>query len=410
MSTAAFAGESSLGFPLGEKSRLHTNLTLGVGYDTNPVRADSGSEFGGTKARISPSIAVSIPGSAFNLGLNGGMNIDQFITGGKPCNASEGNGSANSSATCLGGYVNLAVRGGSSNSLLAFELDGGLTASPTDVFAPPRPSVNAAQSNQTSILSDLGADELRHSVFRILASPKLVLRPGGGALEFRLGYSADLLAFDALGDSSRHRGTFEGKLRFLPRTAAVMNADFASWTGTDSEGGTISATPYNVSLGLRGQITSRLQTAVSLGYGDALNEEGQGQQQGVIARTMLRYLFARNMNISVGYNRGIDNVLRLASFLSNTGFLNASFVVAERLKIELASSFELRTFANGSSAQVAIAGLRAGYQFFDFLNANLTYQLLSQAVDQSSNMATSQLIDLTGYQRHVVMFGIGLRY
>jgi len=406
MSTAAFADETSLGFPLGEKSRLHTNLNLGVGLDTNPRRRSTlQTPKSGTKLRVSPGIALAVPGSAFNVGLTGGINIDQFFAG----DAIE---ICDGSATCLGYYMNLAVRGGSSNSVLAFELDGGLVGSPTDVFAAPRPSVDPTRTNNTKLLADLGADELRHQMLRFVASPNLVLRPGGGALEFRLGYAPDIQLIDQLGESNKHRGAFEGKLRFLPRTAAVLSADFASWKGTDTSGRTLQATPFNVSLGLRGQLTERLQTDVNVGYADALNQEDIGQQQGVIGKARFRYLLARDMSISLGYNRGIDNVILLGSYMNHKGSLDLGFIVAERLNIEMAASVDKRTFTNKQEDLVIIAGARAAYQFFDFLDANLSYQFMSSTPnsEESDDILGGKGAAVPEYKRQVVMFGLALKY
>jgi len=404
LSATAFADAPNLGFPLGEKSRLHTNLAFGMGYDTNPTRLKDGA-VGGIKSRVSPSVAISVPGSAFSLGLNGGVNVDQFLDS-TPCG-----GTGDKTGTCLGGFAGFSLRGGSSTSLLGFEVDGGLVATPTDLFAPPVASADGTTSNEVRLMSDLGVDEIEYPAFSFVASPSVILRPGGGALSFRLGYATRILTFEGLGQENKHGGTFEAKLRFLPRTAVVMNGDFSTWTGGNENSSTShDASPYNVTVGLRGQLTDRLQANLNAGFGDALNALENLAQQSPIARTSIRYIFAEEMSLSLGYDRFIENAIRVGSYQSDRGNLKASFRVAERMNLALATSYELRNLANGETAQLALAGVRADYDFFDFLNAGLNYQFASQAVDETSASSANTEPTLQAYTRQVFMFVLGLKY
>ena len=417
LSASAYAAGPELGFPLGEKSRLHTNLQLGMGYDSNTGRDRDGNELSGIKSRVAPTIAISVPGSAFSLGLNGGLNIDQFVDGQKPCGRESADGST---ATCIGGFAGLSIRGGGSNSVLGFEVDAAVVATPTDVFAPPAASADGSTSNEVRLMSDLGADELLNPALNIIATPSFILRPGGGALEFRLGYAANIINYESLGDQQKHGGTFEAKMRFLPRTAVVMNADFSTWTGNDVGAGasSIEATPYNVTIGLRGQLTQRLQANINAGYGDALNENDSFAQQAVIARTSLRYLFAEDMSLDLAYDRNIENTLREFSYVSDRPSLRASFTISERLNIGLLASYEFRTFASGSRADLATAGAQASYSFFDFLSAGLSYQLQDQRVDGQDIMDMDPMnvgnvnasTAFKPYSRQLFMFNVALKY
>ena len=407
-SVTAFAAGPDLGFPLGEKSKLHTNLSLGVGYDSNPGRDDEGRVAEGVKSRVSPSIAISVPGSAFSLGINGGLNIDQFVDGAKPCGRGAG---GDTTATCLGGYAGFSIRGGGSNSVLGFEIDGGLVATPTDVLAPPAASADGSTSNEVRLMTDLGTDEVRHPATSYVTSPRFVLRPGGGALEFRLGYGLKFLNYEGLGDEQRHSGNFEAKLRFLPRTAVVMNADFSTWQGTGSgaaAGSEISSTPYNLTVGLRGQLTQRIQVDINGGYGDPLTEDEQFAQQGFITRSSLRYTIAEGMKVELGYSRMIEPSLRVYSYVYDRPHINASFTVAERLNMGLAASYEWREFATGAKDNVALAGLRADYQFFDFLRAGLSYQFMDNSPDNENSTGSGDALET--FTRQIFMLNISLNY
>lgn len=406
-SAVSFAEENSLGFPLGEKSKLHTNLHVGVAYDSNASRGQTGSELAGVKTRVSPTISVSVPGSAFSFGLNGGVNIDQFLDGTAPCGRETGDGST----TCFGGFAGLSIRGGGSNSILGFEIDGSIVATPTEILAPPAASADGSTSNSVRLLTDLGADELLNPALNIIASPTFVLRPGGGALEFRLGYNMNITNYTELGEEQRHGGQFEAKLKFLPRTALVLNADINSWTGTDVGNNTpLKATPYNLTVGLRGQLTNRLSANINAGYGDALNEDENFAQQSPIANATLQYVFAKGMSIDVGFDRMLNNALREFSYLSNRARVNGSFTVAERLNFALNSSYEWREFASGQPVTQAIAGARVSYLFFKFMNAGLTYQFLDQSFEANSAAAPATGIAVRAFTRQLFMFSTEFRY
>ena len=75
------------GFPIGDKSRIHTGLDLGVAFDSNSLRLDNANNQDGQKADwkgiIRPSIGVSVPGTSLTLDLLGQVSIMRyFATGG----------------------------------------------------------------------------------------------------------------------------------------------------------------------------------------------------------------------------------------------------------------------------------------------------------------------------------------
>ncbi|MEE2902150.1 MAG: outer membrane beta-barrel protein [Myxococcota bacterium] len=406
-SAVSFADDTSLGFPLGEKSKLHTNLHVGIAYDSNATRGQAGAELEGVKTRFSPTISVSVPGSAFSFGLNGGINIDQFVDGTAPCGREAGDGST----TCVGGFAGFSIRGGGSNSILGFEIDGSVVATPTEILAPPSASADGSTTNSVRLLTDLGADELLNPAVNLIAAPTFVLRPGGGALEFRVGYNMNITNYSELGEEERHVGRFEAKLKFLPRTAVVLNADFGSWNGTDVGNNTpLKATPYNLTVGLRGQLTNRLSANINAGYGDTLNEDSNFAQQSPLANATLRYMFAKGMSLDAGFDRMLNNSLREFSYVSNRARLNGSFEVAERLSLALTSSYEWREFASGQPVTQAIAGARVSYLFFKFMNAGLTYQFLDQSFEGTEAPSPAAGIAVRSFTRQLFMFSTEFRY
>src|SRR5438045_3817168 len=66
--------QTGYGFPIGEKSRIHTALDLGVAYDTNPDRFTSsemnaGNPGGDWKAVIRPGLNIVVPGKTLSANL-----------------------------------------------------------------------------------------------------------------------------------------------------------------------------------------------------------------------------------------------------------------------------------------------------------------------------------------------------
>src|SRR5688572_12033535 len=78
---SARAQTTGVGFPIGEKSRIHTHLDLGVGFDSNPERVDAAVEgsFSDWKALIRPGLMIEAPGSAFNFDMRAQLSINQYF-------------------------------------------------------------------------------------------------------------------------------------------------------------------------------------------------------------------------------------------------------------------------------------------------------------------------------------------
>ena len=81
---------ATTGFPIGEKSRIHTNLEVGVGFDSNrdrfdnvgdPVQGDEAQDgqLSDWRAVIRPGLEIEVPGSTFQLKLRSMLTITQFF-------------------------------------------------------------------------------------------------------------------------------------------------------------------------------------------------------------------------------------------------------------------------------------------------------------------------------------------
>ncbi len=360
--------DETRGFPLGEKSRIHTALDMGVGYDSNPLSEPSASSDEDWKAHFMPSISIEVPGNNVTFNSRAQLTIEQFF----------GTNPAKNAETYFGGSVQLGFTAGSAESVVGFELQESLIRTPT--FA------GVAEGG----LGSLGAEEINLVQWYNRGEANVVLRPGGGALEFRLGYGNELRLFDESSEAQKHMALFEAKLRFLPKTAFVFNADFGFYSETDdsADPNVFRGNPFNVSVGLLGQITTSISAIAKIGYGDTLAyAEGQdffgtandSSIRSVIANLRLQYTFGNGSNVAIGYDRIVRNAISVGGgYASDSPYAKLELLVGDRFTFGALGRVEFRTFGgiNDVTGRVFSGDVRADYWFFDFLRGGVAYQIL----------------------------------
>ncbi len=100
-------------------------------------------------------------------------------------------------------------------------------------------------------------------------SADLRFRPGGGILQWNLGYGARLTRFDNTGaglDNLVHGVRTRGSWRFLPRTAMLYVGEVQQVSRQDPDSRLRNAVPISSQLGLNGLITARLGALLMAGY------------------------------------------------------------------------------------------------------------------------------------------------
>lgn len=394
--TAALAQtsvSSGRGFPIGEKSRIHTKLDLSTGFDTNPERRSSTGPAAATtefKLRIRPALEISVPGQSAAFNLHGGVLIEHYFD--------------NAISTLFGGDVGADLRLGSDESVVGLELKDTISRTPTFF----------------DDLGSVGSGEIAFPQWYNRGKVAAVLRPGGGALEFRLGYGNEMRLFDDednLPDSQRHAAEFEAKLRFLPKTAAVFAADM-SFFSTDLDATTNRATPYNVSIGIQGQITARLSTLLRVGFGDTLSWtddffgtlDDQANKRTVIASANLTYAFMPLSSFSIGYDRVVKPVILLDTYTGDSVSGRLTLGIGDRLSFGALGQYEHRSYSAGGAdvpADLVLADARVEYWFFEFLRGGLVYQLITQFTDDSTAASGAGVVD---YTRHQGLVMVGFYY
>lgn len=402
-STAWARPDETRGFPLGEKSRIHTSLDLGVGFDSNPDSRDAANTVEDWKAHFLPALEIDVPGSSISLNGRAQLTVQQTF----------GTNAAKPADTYFGGSLGLGLTAGGSDSVVGFELQESLIRTPT--FA-----------GQVDIGS-IGADEASLVQWYNRGDANLVLRPGGGALEFRLGYGNELRIFDLSSEAQKHQAQFEAKLRFLPKTAAVFRADFGFYSeiGARAEDPVYRGNPYNISIGLLGQVTTAISAIARVGFGDTLayaaNEDffgttNDGNIRSVIANLRLQYTFGNGSNFAIGYDRAMKNAIAVGGgYASDAPYAKVEILVGDRFTFGALGRLDFRTFGGTADATSTVisADVRADYWFFDFLRGGVAYQLLSTSGDGNVPGAVGgPLVEapLREAVRHQIMLTTGFYY
>jgi len=384
--------EATGGFPLGEKSRVHTMLDLGVGYDSNRASNGAGTRIDDWRAQFLPAISVNVPGSSITLDALAQLSIQTYF----------GTNALLASDAFVGGNVNISFTAGGGDSVVGFELTEGLFRTPSFL------------SVDQEGIGTIGVEEISFLQWYNRTEANMVLRPGGGALEFRIGYGNELRLFDELAEAQKHQALFEAKLRFLPKTAITFNADL----GFYSEDKDYKANPYNLTVGLLGQVTQGLTTVVKVGYGDTLTylrgesffgATSPNNIRSVIVTLRLEYTFDSGTSLTAGYDRVMRQAIGVGTgYAVDAPYLKAQVEIGERFTLAALGRIEFRTFAGPAdrSSKVYIADLRADYWFFDFLRGGVAYQMLSQDSD-AGVVIGAPLPEAT---RHQVLLTMGLYY
>ncbi len=392
---------ATTGFPIGEKSRVHTNLDLSVAFDSNPRRFDSnpaltgpdGSLLDGTRrqdwrALIRPGLVVDVPGNSvkFNLGAN--LSISRLLGTGP-----------NNPDTAFGTDISLGLQLGSDDSIVSFRIDNNLVRTPDYIDSP----------------GAIASDEFRAPEWNDNGTARLTLRPGGRALEFDLGYMFMYSNYDdssALSAYQRHGGLFEARWKFLPKTAFVFHADISRFSPFDEPAGftTIAGTPFRVTVGAIGQVTTRLTAELTAGYEDILADDSNFSKRGPIGNAILTYAFNEATSLSVGYRRRIRPVVILNGYSSDMPFVQAKVGIAGRLVAKLYGHYEFRGYADNESSkvQVGVGDARLEYWFFEWLMGAVNYRLIVQ--NPTTELPPEAPLLLQDFARHQLFFLAGFRY
>ncbi len=407
--------------------KLTPAITLAGGYNNNVFRSGDGEELASPMVdspigRIRPTLSISNPGARdFLLNLDAGLQWEQFFGG--------------EEVSPTGGIVNPYEQSG-----LSARADVSGTVNPEGNLSLTLDE-NFTRINEPSNFS--GNRTYNWIVNRL--GGRVGIHPGARILEFDLGYHWWVYEYEsgALDHLDRQDHRFDGTLRwrFLPKTALLVEGDYAisSYADSANPGGrddidapvlvNSSATPARVQGGLAGLLTRRIALRALAGYGWSMHEVGPSFE-GIIGTAAVTYTFGRldlKNNLELGYRRNFRNSTLGNFYSAHTVFAELEAGLYRRLvEMRLGGRFELRDYSQnidgtqsvedtGTSLNdellVGVAGVRTNID--DWLIIDLEYNLRANFTDDSYSVPSldgDQLNFVRRYTQHIITLGTTFQY
>ena len=216
------------------------------------------------------------------------------------------------------------------------------------------------------------------------AGAALKWRPGGGLIDWSLGYTLTYVLFeDSLFsnfNSINHAFTLNGRWKFLPRTAVIYRGELGVLQYPDSNGVTNDGEPVSSQIGINGLITSHFAASLIGGWKVLFFQEGSEFDSFVGNADVTWYPLPRPdldpkaaavglSSISVGYKRD-----GMPSYLGNYAqsdmfYLKGSYFVGGTLLLTLDGNIDHLTrpdafFSNGTRQSPAFSENRANLTAF----------------------------------------------
>lgn len=296
LSTLPAFAQSSAGVRSG-RFRVHPEARVEGRFDSNLYREDTVEESPTQVGylRLMPSLRVTNPHPG-QVALDGslGLELRQYL-----------DSTVNDQQDAVG--VNLAVGGTlgqgkafslSINEDLRRQLEAGQ-------------GFNVAGAEETGAGDDPPADvdavgcasPCTLSFWRNTTRVQARIAPGGGRLVFAPSYRLSILRYEEFDtiDKDTHELRLGGSYRFFPRTSMVFDTSYSFINYTDEQQ-TAEVTPFRVKGGLRGLITTKLATTLTVGYGNAFASTGDNFSS-VIALVEMIYALSPGLRARVSYNR-----------------------------------------------------------------------------------------------------------
>jgi hypothetical protein len=190
---------------------------------------------------------------------------------------------------------------------------------------------------------------------------ELVTQPGGGTLDWRLGYQFDDTVFESSAgvpyDNYVQTVYMRGRWRFRPRTALIYDGSigfisYVHFQEAFNDAGLVGATPVRTRIGLNGLVTDRFSLLLMAGWGASFINTGplphQQQYDSIIGQAELKWYLTANpessspsdvslslSSIAIGYTRDFQT-----SYLGNyygvdRGYLKFDYFFAGAAYISL---------------------------------------------------------------------------
>jgi hypothetical protein len=316
----------------GSDGRLHPYVELEAHYDSNVYYDALAQNAGDLVLHVRPGFKLNVPGELAAVDLNAALDWAQYT----------GAESSTTGLSRLYGEAGLGI-GVNRRGTLGLELQ--------DDFR--RGSGTDALSLGGAVISN--RNDLRLSV---------PWTPGGGALVLTLGgrwqletfepylngrlctissFACDSTVLSKLG-YSEVRGDAELKWKFLPRTAAVLEAGWFSHLANSSTYG-VDVSGLRARAGLKGLLTTHLAGTLEAGYADTFGSAPEPFRTW-LATAELEWLATETAGVRVGYEHdlGIDPGTLYSLYARNRVYADGRILLGSRYTARLGVQWDHRTY------------------------------------------------------------------
>jgi len=214
-------------------------------------------------------------------------------------------------------------------------------------------------------------------------------------------------------DRIQHRGLFDFKFRFLPRSAVVLNAMIGQLTYPNpldlnlyppDERASIpngyGATYYQGLLGVESNLTTALLIRLLGGYA-AMNYESSASYNGFVADTGIVLDYEKRGRVGVGYRRFVEDSIMTNYRIIDMIYFEAWGLFWKRVKPMFAANYQMRNYqGTGNYDEDALSiGPSVEVKFLEWLTSRLDYLYEGMAtttgnssVDRTRNSVTLSFI------------------
>ncbi len=307
---------------------LHPGVATDFGYDSNFLRrASDESPMGSLQLRVSPSFSLTTLGAqrradgaqpSVHFRLETGLTYHEFIPirGGSQLDRDVLRAQRN-----IDGFVkfNLDLLPG---QVWSGRLYGGLTRS----IRPTQQAIVGTNFNR--LLPGAGGE--------------LVYTPGGGLLDWRVGYEFsgtyfEKSTFSGL-SSFRNEVQTRGRWRFLPRTALIYDGRFAAITYPTTALSKTGSHPVRTRLGVTGLVTPSFGALAMAGWGASFYSNDAQDFNSLIAQLELKWYLQPTLTtdplkvngllsaVSVGFLRDFDDSLIGTYLEKDQGYVKVNYL------------------------------------------------------------------------------------
>mgnify|MGYP002629056695 CR=1 FL=1 len=227
----------------------------------------------------------------------------------------------------------------------------------------------------------------------------------------------------AFGDTSTVRSRLTGSWRFLPRTAAILDAgwDFRSF-GTVSQF-TSNSSPWRVQGGLAGALTSRVTFRLTAGWGNSMHDSGASFNS-ALGNVSLGYAPSATTFLAVGYSRDFQQSYYGNFVDANRGSLSLQQRFGNLMEVTAWFNFtygiygEFRDIpANTKVTQanrkdyMLDAGIRSSIEVSRLIGVQVGYTMRGVITNfRIQSSVDDSVLDVGAYIAHEIFAGISLRY